>query len=130
MAKTLGEALRLLNKLGGFDIMSISMDNNSTTEHNIKHNFRAVMYCPIAAISNNCAFIMSNGDKYLTTADGIRCKVVDWKQKHICDLEEEIQKAYGVDAWTFCKKWHKSIPYFDSMHFLIINVVKEENRNE
>lgn len=126
MCKTIGEAIRLLNKLGEFDIINMPMDNNSPTEHSIKHNFRPVMYCPLAAVSNNCNFVLSNGDKYITTADGIRCKVVSWSEKHICDLEEEIKKAYGVDAWTFCKKWHKSIPQFDSMHFLIINVEKEE----
>lgn len=126
MAKTIGEAIKMLNTLGEFDIMSMSMDNNSTTEHNVKHNFRPVIYCPLAAVSNNCAFVLNKGDKYVITADGIRCKVQSWSEKHICDLEEEIQKAYNVDAWQFCKRWHQAIPQFDSMHFLIINLVKED----
>ena len=125
MAETIGEALRLLQKLG-CDIMSMSLDNNNPTEHFVNHKFKERMILPFVAITSNVNFVMSKGDHYITTADKIRCKVVNWNEKHICELEEEIQKLYGIDAWSFVKRWYKSAPQMDSMHFLVLDLKKGE----
>lgn len=124
MAKTIGEALRLLQKLGG-EIVGMSLENNSPTEHRVNHKFKEVMILPFAGITNNVDLIMSNGEHYVTTSDNIRCKVVNWSEKHICELEEEIQKLYGIDAWSFVKRWYKAAPRMDSMHFLVLNLTKD-----
>ena len=125
MAKTIGEALRLLQKLG-CDIMSMSIDNNNPTEHRINHKFKERMIVPFVALQNNIDFVMSKGEHYVTTADNIRCKVINWSEKHICELEDEIRKTYNLDAWAFIKKWYKWHPNMDSMHFVVLDLKKEE----
>lgn len=124
MAETIGEALVLMQRLGG-DVVGMSLDNNNPTEHFVNHKFKERMILPFVAITSNVNFVMSKGDHYITTADKIRCKVVSWSEKHICDLEEEIQKLYGIDAWSFVKRWYKSAPQMDSMHFLVLNLTKD-----
>lgn len=104
----------------------MSLDNNNPTEHNVLHKFKETMIVPYYAVTNNCSLIMSKGDHYITTADKICCKVVNWNEKHICELEEEIQKLYGIDAWSFVKRWYKSAPQMDSMHFIVLDLKKEE----
>ena len=126
MAETIGEALVLLQRLGG-DVVGMSLDNNNPTEHNVLHKFKETMILPYYAVSNNCSLIMSKGDHYVTTADGIHCKVVSWEEKHICELEDEIQRLYHIDAWSYLCKWHKATKgCMDSMHFLILKLKKDE----
>lgn len=127
MAKTIGEALVLMQRLGG-DIVGMSLDNNNPTEHNILHKFRdSEIVIPWAALTNNIAMVMSKGDHYVTTADGIHCKIVSWEEKHICELEEEIQRLYNMDCWSYIKRWFKATSgCMDSMHFLIIKLKKDE----
>ena len=126
MAETIGEALVLLQRLGG-DIISMSLDNNNPTEHHVLHKFKETMVVPYYAVTNNCSLIMSKGDHYVTTADGIHCKVVFWEEKHICELEDEIQRLYNMDCWSYIKRWHKATKgCMDSMHFLILKLKKDE----
>lgn len=126
MAKTIGEVLVLLQRLGG-DITGMSLDNNNPTEHNVLHKFKETMIVPYYAVTNNCALIMSKGDHYVTTADGIHCKVMSWEEKHICELEEDVQRLYNMDCWSYIKRWFKATKgCMDSMHFLIIKLKKNE----
>lgn len=125
MAETIGEALVLLQRLGG-DITGMSLDNNNPTEHNVLHKFKETMIVPYYAVSNNVSLVMSKGDHYVTTADGIHCKVMSWEEKHICELEEEIQRLYNMDCWSYIKRWFKATKgCMDSMHFLILKLKKE-----
>ena len=126
MAETIGEALVLLQRLGG-DVVGMSLDNNNPTEHNVLHKFKETMIVPYYAVTNNCSLIMSKGEHYVTTADGIHCKVVSWEEKHICELEDEIQRLYNMACWSYIKRWHKATKgCMDSMHFLILKLKKDE----
>lgn len=126
MAETIGEALRLIQRLGG-DIVGMSLDNNNPTEHNVLHKFKETMIVPYYAVTNNCSLIMSKGDHYVTTADGIHCKVMSWEEKHICELEEEIQRLYNMSCWDYMMRWFKATKgCMDSMHFLILKLKKDE----
>ena len=126
MAETIGEALVLLQRLGG-DVVGMSLDNNNPTEHNVLHKFKETMVLPYYAVTNNVSLVMSKGDHYVTTADGIHCKVVSWEEKHICELEDEIQRLYNMDCWSYIKRWHKATKgCMDSMHFLILKLKKDE----
>ena len=126
MAETIGEALVLLQRLGG-DVVAMSLDNNNPTEHNVLHKFKETMILPYYAVTNNCSLIMSKGEHYVTTADGIHCKIVSWEEKHICELEDEIQRLYNMDCWSYIKRWHKATKgCMDSMHFLILKLEKDE----
>lgn len=126
MSESFGEALRTLNKLGGFDAVSANMEANEPSEHHVKHRFSTEIIIPLIALTNNITFIMSKGEKYLIFADGIRAKVVSWEEKHICELDELIQKKYNCGAWEFLNKWFKVYKSMDSCHFLHIILKKEE----
>ena len=126
MAETIGEALVLMKRLGG-DVVGMSLDNNNPTEHHVLHKFKETMIVPYYSVSNNVSLVMSKGDHYVTTADGIHCKVVSWEEKHICELEDEIQRLYNMDCWSYIKRWHKATKgCMDSMHFLILKLKKDE----
>ena len=126
MAETIGEALVLLQRLGG-DVVGMSLDNNNPTEHHVLHKFKETMILPYYAVTNNCSLIMSKDDHYVTTADGIHCKVLSWEEKHICELEDEIQRLYNMDCWSYIKRWHNATKgCMDSMHFLILKLKKDE----
>ena len=126
MAETIGEALVLLQRLGG-DVVGMSLDNNNPTEHYVNHKFRNTIIIPFVCLHRNIDFVMSKGEKYILTADGIRAKVVSWEEKHICELEDEIQRLYNIDCWNYIKRWHKATKgKMDSMHFLIIKLKKDE----
>ena len=125
MAKTIGEALVLLQRLGG-DIAAMSLDKNNPTEHYVNHKFRNMIIIPFVCLHRNIDFVMSKGEKYILTADGIRAKVVSWEEKHICELEDKIHELYGMDAWSFVKRWWKSYKNMDSMHFVVLDLKKEE----
>lgn len=130
MAQTLGEAIRLLNRLGVFDITDMSMDNNSENTYNIAHRFQEEVIIPLLAIQNNCSFVMTQGERYLLFADKITAKVISWEDKNIVLLEEDIKRLYNLDAWSFLKKWYRVYPQMTSLDFLHIKVGKEENNNE
>lgn len=125
MAETIGEALVLLQRLGG-DVLGMSLDNNNPTEHYVNHKFRNTIIIPFVCLHRNIDFVMSKGEKYILTADGIRAKVESWEEKHILDLEDKVQELYGIDILRYLKKWHKATKgYMDSMHFLILKLKKE-----
>lgn len=130
MAQTLGEAIRLLNRLGVFDITDMSMDNNSENTYNIAHRFQEEVIVPLLAIQNNCSFVMTQGERYLLFADKITAKVVSWEDKNIVLFEEDIKRLYNLDAWSFLKKWYRVYPQMTSLDFLHIKVGKEGNNNE
>lgn len=130
MAQTLGEAIRLLNRLGVFDITDMSMDNNSENTYNIAHRFQEEIIVPLLAVQNNWGFVTTQGERYLYFADRITAKVVSWEDKNIVDFEEDIKRLYNLDAWSFLKKWYGVYPQMTSLDFLHIKVGKEENKNE
>ena len=126
MAETIGEALVLLQRLGG-DITGMSLDNNNPTDHYVNHKFRNTIIIPFAALHRNIDFVMNKGEKYILTADGIRSKVVSWEEKHILDLEDKVRELYGIDLLRYLKSWHKATKgCMDSMHFLILKLKKDE----
>ena len=126
MAETIGEALVLLQRLGG-DVVGMSLDNNNPTDHYVNHKFRNTIIIPFAALHRNIDFVMNKGEKYILTADGIRSKVVSWEEKHILDLEDKVRELYGIDLLRYLKSWYKATKgCMDSMHFLILKLKKDE----
>lgn len=124
MAKSIAEALRMFQKVGFKDIVSMSLDNNSTTTHHINHRYKDEVIIPFVGVSSNVDFVMSNGDKRIICADGVEAKVVEWKDCHICTLEEDIKRIYGIDAWAFVKRWWQTEKRMDSMTFIKMKLEK------
>lgn len=125
MAETIGEAIRQLQKLGQFDIVDFGMEINRDTEHRILHKFREIVILPIHCITNNIDFIMCTGKKTVTTADNVRCNVVQWKELHLLDAEEEIQKLYNMSAWNYAKKFYDYDKNMQNMTLIKMKLKKE-----
>lgn len=124
MAKSIPEALAMLQKIGFKDVISMSLDNNQATYHAINHRFRECVIVPYIGIENNIDFCMSKGDKIIRCADGVEAKVLEWKDIHICELEKDIQDLYHIDAWSFLKRWYSSEKQIDSMTFIKMKLEK------
>lgn len=91
MAETIGEALVLLQRLGGY-VVGMSLDNNNPTEHNVLHKFKETMIVLYYAVKNNCSLIMSKGDHYVNTADD--ADMFDKLLKEIIDERRQIQAIF------------------------------------
>lgn len=125
MSQTIGQVINQLQRIGEFDIANIRMESNETTYHQINHKFRETIILPYVAIENNISYLTNKGERYIIFADGVKGKVIESSEKHICELEEDIKKLYGIDTWSFVKRWYQSDKAMDSMHFVVIKVIKE-----
>lgn len=106
------------------------MESTQDTYHRVKHKFRDVIIVPIIAISNNWDFLLNKrAKKRIKTADGAECIAVEWETNHICEFEEDIKKIYGLDPWTFIKRWYSSEPNFTSTEFVKIRLRREDKEN-
>lgn len=90
----------------------------------LKHRYRECVIVPYVGISNNALFFVDKGDKYVITADNIRCKVVDVDYKHVFELEKEIQDNYKLDVLSFLKKWYDADNNMQSMEMVILKLEK------
>lgn len=124
MAKTMGEALRLLLGTGDFQITGIFMESNETVETRVNHKYREEMIVPFIGIADNISFMLSKGERYVITSDNVRCKVMECKEEHICELEGKINEIYGVDCWTFIRRWYQTKKNMDSLHFVHLKLKK------
>lgn len=127
MATSLAKAIQLLSKTFDTEIVDFRMDNNEPTYHRINHKFRETIVVPYIAIEHNLSFLTNKSDRYVIYADGITAKVVEAKEVHICELEDEIQKLYGISAWQFMTRWYQTYKGMSSMEFVVIKVKKEVN---
>lgn len=48
-------------------------------------------------------------ERIVATADGIRCKVVNWSCVNILEIEDKIRELYNIDVITFLKNGIVSI---------------------
>lgn len=126
MVQTIGQALKELSRLGQFDIVDFNMELNRDTEHRILHKFREILIIPVHAVTNNIDFVLCKGRKTVITADNIKCKVVQWKELHLLDAEEEIQKLYGMSAWNYAKKFYDYDKNMQSMTLIKMKLEKED----
>lgn len=120
------ESLRLLSSV--FDMSSISYDSTEDTYHTLRHRYKPQVLLPLVGISNNVAFLFNRcGNRYITTADNVKCVATSVEELHICECEDIIQKLYQCDPWSYLKKWHSAIPNMQSMEFILITLKKLEN---
>lgn len=125
MAKTFMEAILLFNKVANFEITDLSMENNEPTIHYINHKFREEVIIPFIQVSSNISFCIGRGEKTIITSDKVECRCVDWKEIHLCELEDDIQRLYGIDPWSFLKRWYGANKSMQSMFFLKIKLQKK-----
>ena len=92
----------------------------------MNHRFREEMILPYVGITPNISFLMSCGERWVTTSDRIHCKVIEFHEKHICKLEDDIRRLYGIEPYEFIKRWYSVCNYMDSMRFIHIKLKKQE----
>ena len=122
MTKTVGEAIKLMSKVG--DIADVTSQSTDPVEAYVNHRFREEMILPYVGISPNIAFLMACGERWVTTTDGFHCKVVEYEEKHVCELEDKIRSLYGIEPYDFIKRWYKTCKAMDSMTFVHIKIKK------
>ena len=84
----------------------------------VAHKYKEHIIVPLVALTKNFEFMATIGKRFVVTQDGIMCSVEQYEERHICELDDDIRKIYGMDAWSFIKKWYKYNPALDSMTFI------------
>lgn len=92
--------------------------------YQLKHRYREQVIVPYVGISNNGYFFVDEDDKYVFTADNVRCLVVDCQYRHIFELEKEIKEQYNMDILSFLKRWYDTDNNMQSMEMVILKLKK------
>lgn len=106
-------------------------DFDSTKErtyHRILHSFKPEIIVPVAAITNNIDFIVNGRDfsRIVKTSDEVECVVDEFAIVHMCQLEDDIKRLYGMEPWPYIMRWFKVAPQMYSMEFVKIKLKKYE----
>lgn len=95
------------------------------TYHKLAHRFAEEVIVPYCALTNNTELRKDCLAK-VTCADEVTATVLNFEEKHICDLEEDVNRIYKVSPWDFIKKWHSTkVLSPRSMMFLKIKLSKK-----
>ena len=84
----------------------------------VAHRYKEYMILPFVAISDNFNFVMTCGKRFVITQDGVKCEVIEYEERHICELEDEVRNMYGIDVWNFIKRWYNFNDQMESMIFV------------
>jgi hypothetical protein len=127
MAKNLGEALVLLNRLGQFDLLHLELNmEKKDTVHYVAHKFKEDIIIPYIALSNNLDYLLCDGKKTIHTKDGVMCECVSYEHKHIFEMEEDIKTLYGIETYDFLKRWYNFDNAMQSLYFIKMKLKKIE----
>ena len=102
------------------------MEEKESRCYHVTHKYKEEIIIPYIGILDNVSYLSDKGERYSIFADGVKAKVVESYEKHICELEDDIKIMYGCDCFTFIKKWYNAYPMMQSMFFVVIKVRKEE----
>lgn len=93
-------------------------------EYRIRHTYKPKIVIPVNGISGNLDFLLDKGERIVVTSDNIKCKVLNVEEKHLCDLESEIQSIYNCDAWSWVKRWYKIDNRVSDLRVLVLELEK------
>ena len=97
-------------------------------EYRIRHTYKPKIIIPYLGIGDsvftNLDFIIDKGERTVITSDNIKCKVLNVEEKHLCDLECEIQSIYNCDAWSWVKRWYKIDNRVSDLRVLVLELKK------
>lgn len=96
------------------------------TYHRVRHSFKPEIIVPIAAITNNIDFLLCKCEKRILTTDGVECVAELHEEIHMCKLEDDVKRLYGMEMWPFVLRWYKVEPNMSSMEFVKIKLKKYE----
>lgn len=92
--------------------------------YKVNHSFKDTIIVPLVAVTKNIEFILNEEDKYIVTADDVKCKVRFWRIRNIFDIQDDIQNRYKISAWDFLKRWHSVYVDLSSIDFFVIGLEK------
>lgn len=92
-------------------------------EYFIRHKFKEEIIVPYVAVYPNVG-ITKDLNATACFKCGTKAKIVSVNEIHICELESEIKAIYGLDAWSYIKKWYNFDKSMQSMYFLKIKSKK------
>lgn len=101
-------------------------DVRERTYHRLRHSFKTEVIVPIAAITNNVDFVLYDCEKMMLTTDNIECVVEFYELTHMCKLESDVKRLYGMDMWPFIMRWYGVSPNMSSMEFVKLKLKKYE----
>lgn len=94
--------------------------------YRIRHTYKPKVIIPYIGIDGtdctNLDFLLDNGERFVTTPNDIRCRVLSCEEKHLCDLEDEIMKIYNCNVWSWIKRWHNIDDRFCDMRVLVLEL--------
>lgn len=94
----------------------------------IRHTYKPKIIIPVNGIGDNdltnLDFLLDKGERIVITSDNIECKVLNVEEKHLCDLESEIQSIYNCDAWSWVKRWYKIEKKVSNLRMLVLDLEK------
>ena len=98
--------------------------NKEKTYHRVLHSFKEELIVPIAAITNNVDFLFNGKEciRIVKTSDGTECFVEHFEEVHMCELEADIKRLYGMEPWPYIMRWHKVQPNMHSMDFIKMKI--------
>lgn len=80
-------------------------------KYRIRHTYKPKIVIPVNGIGDNdftnLDFLLDKEERIVVTSDNVECKALNVEEKHLCDLESEIQSIYNCDAWSWVKRWYK-----------------------
>ena len=102
--------------------------DKEVTYHRINHSFKTEILVPVSAITNNIDFLINdkNATRMVKTSDNVECVVDSFEEVHICTLENDIKKLYGMEPWPYIMRWYKVVPTMHSMDFVRIKLKRNE----
>ena len=92
--------------------------------YQLKHRYREQVIVPYVGISNNALFFVDKDDRYMYTADNVRCLVTNVEYNHVFELEKEIKDNYKLDVLSFLKKWYEADKNMQSMEMVVLKLKK------
>ena len=92
-------------------------------QHRIYHRFAEEVILPYNAVDNNLG-LRHDTLNVVLCADGVEASILEWKEKHFCELEKDIQRIYKMTPWDFLNRWYKIGLVPHSMFFLVFKLKK------
>lgn len=93
-------------------------------KYRIRHTYKPKIIIPVNGISNNLDFLLDKEERIVVTSDNIECKALNIEEKHLCDLESEIQSIYNCDAWSWIKRWYKIDNWVSDLRVITMDLEK------
>ena len=96
--------------------------------YTIRHTYKPKIIIPYIGITGNhftnLDFVLDKNERVVLTSDNVKCSVVNLEEKHLMELQNEIQNIYGCDAWAWLKRWYNIDGRLSDLRLLVLELVK------